>query len=94
MMYWGWGMGLVGMLIMIVFWALVVAGAIWLITRLLPRGQGYSAHMSAPTSASAPWTAPAPQETPLDILKRRYASGEITKAEYDQMRQDILADTR
>ena len=27
MMYWGWGMGLVGMLLMIVFWALVVAGA-------------------------------------------------------------------
>ncbi len=97
MMYWGWGMGLVGMLFMIVFWALVVAGAIWLITRLLPRGGGHYSPPASGGSYSAPanWTPPVTQaETPLDILKRRYASGEITKAEYDQMRQDILADSR
>ncbi len=28
-------------------------------------------------------------ESPLDILSRRYASGEITKAEFDQMKQDL-----
>ena len=28
-------------------------------------------------------------ETPLEILKRRYASGEITKEEYDQMKRDL-----
>jgi len=28
-------------------------------------------------------------ETALDILKRRYASGEITAAEYQQARQDL-----
>lgn len=32
-----------------------------------------------------------PQETPLDILKRRYAQGEITKEDYDKMRKDIEA---
>ena len=28
-------------------------------------------------------------ETPLEILKRRYASGEITKEEYDRMRKEL-----
>lgn len=32
---------------------------------------------------------PADRETPLDVLKRRYAAGEITKDQYEQMRQDI-----
>jgi putative membrane protein len=28
-------------------------------------------------------------ESPLDILKRRYASGEITREQFEQMRRDI-----
>lgn len=30
-----------------------------------------------------------PSETPLDILKRRYAKGEITKEEYDRIKRDL-----
>ena len=30
-------------------------------------------------------------ETPLDILKKRYAAGEITKEEFDKMKQDVEA---
>jgi len=29
------------------------------------------------------------QEKPLDILKHRYARGELTKEQYEQMKRDI-----
>ncbi len=30
-----------------------------------------------------------PNETPLDVLKKRYAKGEISKEQFEQMKNDI-----
>ncbi len=30
------------------------------------------------------------KETPIDILKKRYANGEISKDEYEKIKKDIL----
>jgi putative membrane protein len=81
----GFGLGgmLFGGLLMLGFWVLVIVGVIWLVATLA-RG----------SSASAPGTntaAPAAGPTALDIVKARYAKGEITKEQYEEMRRDLGA---
>lgn len=72
---WMWGAGMwLGGLAMLIFWGALIVGAV-LVVRLL----GGQANGSTPASPV----------TPLDILKRRYASGEITREQYEQMRKDL-----
>jgi len=68
---WGHGMGIGGMVMMLVFWALSVAGIVILIGWL--RKREFSCR----------------GETPLDILKKRYALGEIGKDEFERMKKDL-----
>ncbi|NOZ28932.1 MAG: SHOCT domain-containing protein [Chloroflexi bacterium] len=76
----GFGFGGLGLIFMLIFWVVIIGLALWLLSSLFPQA----------TRSTQPRTpAQQPPESPLEILKRRYASGEISKAEYEQMRQDL-----
>lgn len=78
MMGWGgygYGMGILGGLFMLVFWGLIIIGLVLAIRWVWNRGPD--------------GTRTGTRQTPLDILKRRYAQGEISKAEYDRMKHDL-----
>ena len=78
----GWGCDMPGLgghwfggVLMLLFWILVIAGIVALIRGISSRSGGGS---------------PASPESPFEILKRRYAKGEIDKAEFEEKRKDIL----
>jgi putative membrane protein len=72
----GMGFGGFGFLLMAVFWIVIIAAALWLLGNLFPK----NSHSQLPSSTG---------ESAVDILKRRYARGEISKAEYETMRHDL-----
>jgi putative membrane protein len=81
--YCGWGMGPgmmgwggAGLLFMLVFWVLIVVLIILLIRRVFSSG----------TSRTSP---PPQEDSALEILKKRYARGEINKEEFDAKKKDL-----
>ncbi|MGE5254126.1 MAG: SHOCT domain-containing protein [Planctomycetaceae bacterium] len=73
-----WGMGWFGMIFMLAFWVLVIAGLVFLVRWLFHASRGDRGVSSTGTRA-------------LEILKERYAKGEITKEEFDRTRQDLVS---
>jgi putative membrane protein len=59
-------------------WGLLIGGIVYLVRYLVLR----TVRSSSQTSASD-------RETPLDILKQRYARGEITAEQYQQMKRTL-----
>ena len=72
----GWGMGWFGMIFMLVFWVLVIVGLVFLIKWLIQTTS--SGKTDGRTGPKA-----------IDILKERYARGEVSKDEFETIKQDL-----
>jgi putative membrane protein len=79
--------GLCGGLFFLLFWVVIIGLVIWAITAWShsSRNRTVAGSDIAPAAPSAP-----PGGRALDILKERYARGEITKEQYDEMRRDLM----
>jgi len=73
--YWGgpWGFGWMGGIFMLIFWILLIIGIVWFVRCMVA---GRSCRIEHNT-------------TPLDILKQRYAKGEIEKKEFEEKKKDL-----
>jgi putative membrane protein len=78
MMGGGYGMGWFGGIIMIAFWIAVIMGIVFLIRWLV---------ISTRTSGQRTYH----EDSALEILKRRYARGEINKEEFEEKKRDLLS---
>ena len=74
--YGGYGMGWFSGIFMIVVWGLVIVGIVLLVRWLAASSQKHE------TGGGA--------DSPLEILKKRYARGEINKEEFETMKKDLL----
>ncbi|MDE2088850.1 MAG: SHOCT domain-containing protein [Gammaproteobacteria bacterium] len=71
----GWGMGWgFGWVFMLIFWALILLGIAALVKWLIG------------SSAGGDGTR---EKTPLDLLKERYARGEIDQEEFERKKRDL-----
>ena len=71
---WGMGYGFFGWLIMLLFWVAIIAGVVLLVRWLIDQGKP----KGRPTEESA-----------LDILKKRYARGEIDREQFENMKREL-----
>ena len=74
--FYGGGMGWIGMVLGFIFFILVVIGIIFLIVWLVKRSNNPG--VESRTDGKA-----------LEVLKERYAKGEITKDQFDIMKKDL-----
>jgi putative membrane protein len=63
---------------MIILWIIIIVALVLLIKFLIGKGQSVNEDKSEGPSA-------------MEILKRRYASGEISKAEFEQKKKDLVS---
>jgi putative membrane protein len=78
MMGWGYGIGWFGWIITVVFWIAVIVGIVLLIRWMI---------VSTKTTGHGPGSG----ESALEILKKRYARGEIDKEEFEEKKRDLLS---
>jgi putative membrane protein len=68
-----------GGIFMILLWVVIIGLGVWLVS-------GFVSRTNSQPPANLPQT-----EAAIDILKKRYARGEITKEQYDEMRRTLDA---
>jgi putative membrane protein len=73
---WGWGMGF-GMISMVLFWVLIILGIVILVRWI--------------AASSSSGGSPPREKTALDILKERYARGEIDREEFEQKKRGLTS---
>jgi len=76
----GMFLGWIFLLLFLVLIGGVIGGGIWLLNR---GGGSGPAHIQQRPAAT--------DEDPLEILRRRYARGEITREDFYSMREDLIA---
>jgi len=70
----GWGWMMGGWITMVVFWGLGIVGIVALVRVLSDR------------AAAAQ---PKHPEAPTEVLRRRYAAGELTKEQFEEMKRNV-----
>ena len=75
--WWGWPGhffgGPLGMIVGVIFWAAIIYGVVYLFSRLAKRPCGVNEQL----------------ETPVEILKKRYARGEMDAEEFARRKSDL-----
>jgi putative membrane protein len=74
----GYGFNPLGAILSLVLWALIIVGGVFLVVWLARN------HDRGALSGGS-------RESPLDILKVRYAKGEVTKEQFDAIKHDLGA---
>lgn len=77
----GWGWMIFGSLMMLVFWGGLIALVVLAVRAFTNSG--------SQEPAQARTSSPSSRNDALNILKERYARGEITRAEYEEMLEDL-----
>ena len=83
-MMWGYGFGWGGMFLMLVGTALLLALLVVLVWAVIARINGKTTPLVPPSPG-----APLPGPSALEILRQRYARGEIDTMTYEQMRERL-----
>ncbi|MDZ7611562.1 MAG: SHOCT domain-containing protein [Candidatus Moranbacteria bacterium] len=89
---WGGGVGffgaLMGFVFTLIFWALVVAGIVYLVKYLVSRDK--EDELQGQEGKKIDSEKGKPSDKALEVLRERYAKGEIDKREFDQKKKDLL----
>lgn len=72
------GFGVIGLLLMVLFWGGLIFGAVWLVRALFQGGMSQTSGMQLERPSGA-----------RETLDQRYARGEISRDEYETIRRNL-----